>query len=135
VIKQALKQRPMTLGVIQGGKQDEPELKLAGSGPKGPDWLRELGHGARFVCHPKNTVGCWLDQFGIAFIMDECILLAKTEGLGMSMGWVDSRVFSMQYRLVAVLPEQPDVEAGKDNGHNPSRPTDSEDNDGHEGPA
>jgi len=135
VTKPALKERPVTLGVIQGGKQDDIQPKLAGAGPTGPDWLRELGHGARFVCHPKNTVGCWLDQFGIAFIMDECILLARTEGLGMSMGWVDSKIFSMQYRLVAVLPDQPDKEAGKDNEHNSVGPTNSEDHDGHEGSA
>jgi len=131
--KALLREKPMTLGVIQGGKQDEPQPKLAGAGPKGPDWLRELGHGTRFVCHPKNTIGCWLDQFGIAFIMDECILLAKTEGMGMSMGWVDSKIFSMSYRLVAVLPE-PDTEAGNKDGHNSPRPTDSKDDDGHERP-
>ena len=125
-------EKPQVLTVYEGGKQDEPVAKPAGSGPKGPDWLRELGYGTRFVCHPKNTVGCWLDQYGVAFVLDECILLGKTAGMGLELGWVDSKKFSQQYRLVAVLPGQPDEEAGN-NEHNSPRSTDSKDHDGHEG--
>jgi hypothetical protein len=120
-------EKPKTLLVYEGGKQLIP--KPQGAGPKdGKDWLRSLGYGARFVCHPKNTVGCWLDQYGIAFVLDECILLGKTAGMGMELGWVDSRKFSNQYRLVAVLPEapdgaEPDTEAGT-NEHHTSGSTD-----------
>jgi len=126
VAKALTVQKPLVLGVIQGGKQDEEvEPKLAGSGPKGPDWLRELGYGARFVCHQVHFAGCWLDMYGVAFVMDECILLIKNPGtLGGEVGWVDSKRFSQQYKLVAVLPEKPDKEAGS-NEHNLPGSTDS----------
>jgi hypothetical protein len=131
VINQALKEKPVTLEVIEGGKQIEPKLSM--SGPKGPDWLRELGYGVRFVCQPKHSGSCWLKQFGIAFVVPECILLAQGSGIAIQLDWVDSMKFSMEYKLVAILPE-PDTEAGN-NEHNQLGPTDSKDNDGHEGPA
>lgn len=138
--KPSLVEKPLTFAIIEGGKQDDVpitiEPKLAGAGPKGPDWLRDLGFGARFCCHPLHSAGVWLEMYGIAFVLDECILLLKNPGtLGGELGWVDSRKFSSQYKLVAVLPEQPDKEAGKDNEHHLSRSADSKDNDGHEGSA
>lgn len=126
------REKPLTFTVYDGGKTDEPIPKPDGSLPSGPDWLRDIPYGCRFVCHPKNTAGVWLDQFGIAFIHDKCILLAKTAGMGMELGWVDSRKFSEQYKLVTILPE-PDKEAGSND--NKSGPTDGPDNDGHEGSA
>lgn len=115
------------LKVIQGGKveDDTVELKLAGSGPTGHDWLRELGYGAQFVCHPKMTKGVFLNKFAIAFVLDECLLLAEDLGLPMpKFHWVDSLMFSHSYKLVAVLPE-PDTEAGNKDGRNLLGPADS----------
>jgi hypothetical protein len=118
--------------VYEGGKQPIPKPQEAD--PKGTDWLRELGHGARFVCHPKHSIGCFLDMYGVAFVMDECILLLKNPGtLGGELSWVQSDVFSQHHKLVAVLPEQPDKEAGKHNGHHLLGPADSSDHDDHEG--
>lgn len=123
--------------VIQGGKVDHEfvEPKTAPSGPKGPDWLRNLGYGARFVCRRKDQPNSvYLQQFGIAFVLDECILLAEDMGgMGLKLTWCISQHFSQMHVLVALLPETPDIEAGKDNGHNLSRSGDSEDHDGHEG--
>lgn len=130
MINKALKEKPVTLEIIQGGKQVEP--KLSTSGPSGTDWLRELGYGTRFVCCPKHYGGCWLKQFGIAFIVEECILLAQGSGLAIQLDWVDSMKFSMEYKLIAILPE-PGTETGKDND-NLLGSTNSEDHDGHEGP-
>jgi len=122
-------EKPKTFMVYEGGRVD-PVPKPDGVGPKGPDWLRELGYGARFVCHAKSTVGCWLDMYGVAFVMDECILLIKNPGtLGGELGWVKSEVFSQQYKLVAVLPEKPDNEAGINNEHHLLGSANSEDHD------
>lgn len=125
-----IKQKPVTLGVIQGGKDDEPvEPKLNWSGPKGPDWLRELGYGARFVCHLKSQPNpIFLTQYGVAFVLDECILIAQdVSGMGLKLDWVISKNFSQAYKLVAVLP-QPDEEAGNNERYLP-RPTDGKDHD------
>ena len=125
---------PQLFEVIQGGKQEIIEPKLAGNEPTGGDWLRELGYGTRFVCHPKSTVGCWLLQYGVAYVMDECILLAEDTGQGLKFSWCDSKRFSNIHKLVAVLPN-PDEETGDTNGYHLPRPADGKDNDGHEGPA
>lgn len=124
---------PLTFDVIQGGK-DVPtvDVKPAGKEPPKGDWLRELGYGARFVCHPKSTAGCWLLQYGVAFVLDECILLAEDTGQGLKFSWCDSKQFSNIHKLVAVLPP-PDEEAGKDVKHYLPRPADGKDHDGHEG--
>lgn len=130
-----IKQKPVLLELIQGGVEDIVEPKLAGGGPKGEDWLRNLGHGAAFIAYPKNTAGVFLCMFTVAFILDECILLMEDMGGPIpKRGWVDSQKFSNVYKLVAVLPAQPDEEAGT-NEHHLSGPADSQDNDGHEGSA
>lgn len=124
-------EKPLLLQVIEGGKDIEP--KLAGSGPKGPDWLRQLGYGAQFVCHPKTVKGIYLNKFTIAFVLDECLLLAEDMGIPMpKFSWVDSKIFSDNYKLVAVLPNSPTEGEDEENGRNLPRPADGEDNDGHE---
>ena len=123
----ALHETPLTFGVIQGGKEDIEiiEPKLAGKGPTGGDWLRDLGYGARFVCHPRASAGCWLNMYGIAHVEDACILLAEeTEGGRMKFSWCNSKLFSNLYKLVAVLPS-PDIETGDNNGRDLPRPADS----------
>ncbi len=121
----ALHETPLTFGVIQGGKEEIIEPKLAGKGPVGGDWLRDLGYGARFVCHPKSSAGCWLQMYGIAHVEDACILLAEDTGQGtMKFSWCDSKIFSNMHRLVAVLPN-PDEETGDKNGRHIPRPADS----------
>ena len=121
-------EKPVVLGIIEGGKQDPIEPKLAYQGPKDEDWLRELGYGARFLSRRKNLAGPYYDNFGVAFCMDEAFLLINFDvvpGAGMPQGrWVDTKEFSSMNRFVALLPEEPDKEAGKNEHHLP-RPTDS----------
>lgn len=121
--KAIVKETPQLFEIIQGGKEEVVEPKLANKEPPGTDWLRSLGYGARFVCHPRGTAGCWLLQYGIAFVMDECILLAEDTGQGLKFSWCDSKLFSNIHRLVAVLPP-PDEEAGSGNEHHISGPAD-----------
>lgn len=107
-------EKPVLLQVIDGGKTDDQEIviepKLQGSGPTGPDWLRELPYGAKFTAYEKRLVNpVYYDQFGIAFITDKQILLACDQpnnlGNAMVVRWVNSENFSKTYKLVDVLPE------------------------------
>lgn len=125
-----IREKPTLLTVYEGGK--EPVAKPEGKVPSGPDWLRELEYGDRFVCHVKHSAGIFLEQYGIAFVIPECILLGKSNGMGMQLDWVDSMKFSQQYKLVALLPK-PDEETGTNNDGDLSGSADGKDHDGHEG--
>lgn len=113
----------MQFEVIQGGKVDHDfvDTKTAPSGPKGPDWLRALGYGARFVCRRKDQPNAiFFEQYGIAFVLDECILLAKDMGgMGLKLDWCSSQFFSQTHVLVATLPETPETEDAKENSDLP----------------
>jgi len=126
-------EKPTVLSLIQGGKSDEDpiiEPKLQGSGPTGPDWLRELHYGAKFTAYEKRNVNpVFYDQFGVAFIMEDQILLACDQpnniGNATTLCWVNSENFSKVYKLVAVLPEyNPPEEEGNNNGNHLPRPAD-----------
>lgn len=126
-----MNEKPVVLKLIQGDKPDDEEHplpKLKGSGPSGPDWLRGLHYGCKFTAYEKRLVKpVYHDQFGVAFITDEQILLAcdtpNPMGNAMTLRWVNSENFSNVYKLVAILPEyQPDEEAGDKNGSNLPRP-------------
>jgi hypothetical protein len=126
---------PLTFGIIQGGKADPIEPKLQGGGPPGHDWLRDLAYGDRFLAKRHFHSGPDIPSFGIAMVIPEAILLADFRGDGaMSFTWVDSKIFSGMYKLVAMLPK-PDEEAGANNEYNLPRSADSKDHDGHEGSA
>lgn len=84
-----------------------PVPKPQGKPPGGPDWLRDLSYGARFVAKRKGTRGVFLEGFGIGHVEPGCILLATEDDYkpGISWKWVDSQNFSAQYELVQLLPE------------------------------
>lgn len=123
---------PTILRVIEGGR--EPEPKLAGGFPPGEDWLRKLEYGDRFLSRGVATQRADFDQYGIAFILPEAILLAEMQPMGNHLfRWVDSQRFSGLNKFVALLPNPPQEEG--DNERYLSGPADSEDHDGHEGSA
>lgn len=127
-----MNEKPTVLRLIEGGKSDEQiEPKLAGSGPKGPDWLRDIEYGQKFIAYPKQLANpVFYSQFGVAYKMDEAVLLACDEpnnlGNAMVLKWCNSKNFSQMYKLVAILPEyNPDTEAGNNEQRNLPRPADS----------
>lgn len=100
-------------------------------GPEGPDWLRQLPHGARFLCQPKGYSGYVRASYGIAAITEKSILLAQQnpDNPMLSFLWVDSVKFSRHYEFIERLPdppELPDEEAGEHSAeHYLPRPADS----------
>lgn len=111
------------LKLLQGGLQDEdfPITKANPAPPSGKDWLRTLDNHTRFVCKNKRGPVTWLDLYGIAAILDECILLYDFQvAMGSPFRWVISDAFSRDRELVRVLPEPSQEEV--DNEHHPSLP-------------
>lgn len=98
--------------VIEGGLA-VPKPK-AGD-PNGPDWLRSLPFGSRFLCKRKMATGSRFDAYGIAHVLPEAILLGENTPDGLSFAWHDSRVFSSEYRFVALLPNPPEEEDNNEN--------------------
>lgn len=94
--------------VIEGGLS--PEVKPDGTLPGSTDWLRSLPFGARFLCRPHAYKGARFDQFGIAAIIPEAILLGSVTPDGLSFEWVDSKLFSNINKFVALLPNPPEEE-------------------------
>lgn len=130
-----MNEAPLVLTVYEGGKSEPIEPKLNGIGKTGRDWLRELTYGDRFLSCGVTSSRAEFDQWSIGFIIDEAILLACFQPAGViSYHWVDSMRFSNLNKFVALLPT-PDKEAGRNNEHHLLGPADSENDDGHEGPA
>lgn len=131
-----MNEAPTVLRVYEGGKDEAVEPKLAWQGG-GNDWLRKMAYNDRFLSSRIQSSGEDFDQFAIAFITPEAILLAELQPTGMNVfRWVDSLKFSNRNRFVALLPDPmiPDKEAGVKNEHHLLGPADGKDHDGHEGP-
>jgi hypothetical protein len=89
----------------------KPEMKP----PDGPDWLRSLPTGTRFLARKKGTVSqVFLELFGIGMITDKSVLLAYESEYGpaMQMKYVDSAEFSRRYIHHETLPEMKPLEEG-----------------------
>lgn len=89
----------------------KPEMKP----PDGPDWLRSLPTGTRFLAKKKGTVSqIFLELFGIGMITPNAVLLAYESEYGpaMQMKYVDSAEFSRRYIYVETLPEMVPLEEG-----------------------
>lgn len=93
-----------------------PVPKPEGAPPSGPDWLRKLPFGARFLAKKKGNRQVFLELFGIGHITPNAILLAYESeyGPGMAMKYVDSREFSDRYIWVETLPEMKPLEEGEE---------------------
>jgi hypothetical protein len=138
-----MNEAPTVLRVYEGGKEVEPTVKPDWQGG-GRDWLRnDRAYNDRFLSSRIASPGEDFDQFAIAFITPEAILLAELQPTGMNLfRWVDSMKFSARNRFVALLPDPmvPDKEAGQVskgdvyNEHHLLGPADGKDHDGHEGP-
>lgn len=80
-------------------------FKLNNSTPSTTDWLRALPDTSWFVSKGIANKSGWLDSFGIAAVMPECILLASRNQAGFyDYNWVDSEMFSKVNIFVARLP-------------------------------
>lgn len=96
------------LEVIQGGLEEEdfPITKPAQT-PPGEDWLRKLPNHTRFLCQHKTNKGSLLDNFGVAAILPEAVMVYDFQtAMGNPFKFVLSEIFSRDNRLVAILPEQ-----------------------------
>lgn len=111
----------VVLELIQGGLVEDEEIpitKTAPAPPSGKDWLRTLPNHTRFVCKMKRGAITWLDLYGIAAILDECILLYDFQvAMGSPFRWTLSENFSRDRDLVRVIPEQEVTDE-----HHPSLP-------------
>lgn len=118
--------------VIDGGKKDEfPITKPDGSGGKSDDWLRSLGQDTRFLCRPRNNRSSVFDQYGIAGLIPEAVLLYSFGSVGFPFVWVDSSRFSKDNVFVAILPSSPEEERKNERNQSPSALRQGDD--GHEG--
>lgn len=93
-----------------------PVPKTASKPPSGPDWLKELPFGARFLCKQKGNNSGHLSWYGIAsppeLTKSTCLASENPNGPGMQFHWVDSAIFSKQYEYVELLPEPSHEEEG-----------------------
>lgn len=128
--------------IIEGGKENIPITKVDPKGPEVLDWLRGLGHGARFLTRGRHNRGCFLDNYGIAQVLDNAVMLYNfLPQYGASpYVWVDSFKFSQDHVLVEILPsaegtENPTEEEGNNEQDYLSLPEPRQNDDGHEGPA
>lgn len=102
----------------------KPEMKP----PDGPDWLRSLPNGTRFLARKKGAVSqVFLELFGIAQVTPKAILLFSEVEYGPAMvpKYVDSAEFSRRYIHVETLPEMKPLEEGDgdNNGNSDDNPT------------
>jgi hypothetical protein len=91
----------------------KPEMKP----PDGPDWLRGLPSGTRFLAYKKGAVkSVFLELFGIGMMTPKSVLIAYESEYGpaMQMKYVDSMAFSSRYILHEILPEMVPLEEGEE---------------------
>ncbi len=93
----------------------EPIPKPEQKPPDGPDWLRSLPSGTRFLARKKGAAGqVYLELFGIGMMTPKSVLLAYESEYGpaMQMKYVDSAEFSRRYIHHETLPEMIPLEEG-----------------------
>lgn len=115
-----------------------PASDSSGSGDD-HDWLRDLVFEDRFLCQKKASNSYSFDAYGVALVLPEAVLLAglSNDTPLTKFEWVDSKKFSKQHLLIALLPISEAKERGvtlHDYDHSPG-PADGSDDDPNEGVA